>query len=181
MFTVVIVPIACRDVELLEFVRVGMERILPIRVVVSEEVLEVPEGAYDSVREQYVSEYVLSYLASRDPGVGNRVLGIADVDAYSDGLNFVFGQAELNGRYAVVYLPRLRPEFYGEPPNRKLFLERVLKECMHELGHTLGLRHCINPRCVMSFSNSVIEVDRKSPEFCSYCRRAALKVIAGYG
>ena len=41
-----------------------------------------------------------------------KILSICDKDAYSDNLNFVFGKANLGGQVAVIYLPRLRPEFY---------------------------------------------------------------------
>src|SRR5215203_4234012 len=39
------------------------------------------------------------------------ILGICSFDAYSSGLNFVFGQASLTRGVAVIYLPRLRQEF----------------------------------------------------------------------
>jgi archaemetzincin len=35
------------------------------------------------------------------------------LDAYSGGLNFVFGEAYVNGTVAAIYLPRLKQEFYG--------------------------------------------------------------------
>ncbi|MEM0111125.1 MAG: hypothetical protein QXO83_07380 [Desulfurococcus sp.] len=35
----------------------------------------------------------------------------------------------------------------------------------------LGLNHCSNQGCVMSFSNSVVEVDAKSRFFCEECAR----------
>ena len=41
-----------------------------------------------------------------------KILSICDKDAYSDNLNFVFGEANLGGQVAAIYLPRLRPEFY---------------------------------------------------------------------
>jgi archaemetzincin len=47
----------------------------------------------------------------------------------------------------------------------------VEKETLHELGHILGLEHCPNPRCVMSFSNSIYDVDRKEARFCEMCKK----------
>lgn len=41
-----------------------------------------------------------------------KILSICDKDAYSDNLNFVFGEANLGGQVAALYLSRLRPEFY---------------------------------------------------------------------
>jgi archaemetzincin len=139
-------------------------------VILADEVLSPPLEAYDAARGQYRSEHIL-YLAVglREATGADAVLVVAGVDAYSDGLNFVFGEALLGRGAAVVYTPRLRPEFYGAPPSSELFTERLLKESMHELGHAFGLEHCPNPLCVMSFSNSIIEVDRKEAAYCPRC------------
>jgi len=120
-----------------------------------EEGMEVCPG-YNPLRGQYSAEVVLWTLSRRHTG---RVLGVVSEDIYAEPMNFVFGLAELRGRAAVVSTFRLRH------PERRRFRERLLKEALHELGHTLGMRHCTSP-CVMSFSNSLAEVDEKSTEFC---------------
>ena len=51
-------------------------------------------------------------------------------------------------------------------------MERLRKEAVHELGHTFGLRHCDDWRCVMASSHAVERLDVKSAEFCARCRRA---------
>ena len=98
------------------------------------------------------------------------VLGICNFDAYSSGMNFVFGQALLTGGVAAIYLPRLRQEFYGLGADRSIFIERVLKEATHEVGHVFGLNHCPKRSCVMHFSNSLIDTDCKAKDFCNICR-----------
>jgi len=50
-----------------------------------------------------------------------------------------------------------------------LLHERLLKEALHELGHTFGLRHCVDYTCVMSSSNGVERIDLKRAEFCPNC------------
>ncbi len=137
---------------------------------IMEDPLSVPEGAYDPARNQYRSDVILGYLHLIAPEHAEKVLAVTELDLYVGDYNFVFGQAVLNGRYAIVSVARLRPEFYGQPPNVPLLLERLRKEVVHELGHTYGLEHCQVPGCVMRFSNSVRDVDAKQEGFCPRCR-----------
>ena len=127
------------------------------------------EFAYDSARNQYLSTALLREIAARVPQDGIRALGIVEVDLFVPGLNFVFGEATMHGKVAVISLYRLDPRRYGNPANPSLFGKRALKEAVHELGHTFGLEHCKNPRCVMYFSNSLPDSDRKESEFCPTC------------
>lgn len=104
------------------------------------------------------------------------VLGITGADIYAGDLNFVFGQAELNGNYALVSTARLRNTFYGAPEeDEKLFNKRISTEVVHELGHIFGLNHCLSTRCVMFFSNSILDTDRKGDEFCNLCKEKLLR------
>jgi len=135
------------------------------------EVLPIPEEAFDKARQQHRSNVILGKVREymeQEKGL-NCILGIIDADIYVPELNFVFGEAECPGKAAVISLWRLKPEFYGKPSNMELFAERSTKEAVHELGHTLGLRHCSNPFCVMYFSNSIFETDRKQSLFCNKC------------
>ncbi len=132
--------------------------------------LAVPESAYDPRRRQYRSDVILGYLRLLIPKDVEKLIAITELDLFAPGLNFVFGQAVLDGRQAIVSVARLRPEFYGQAPDTKLFLSRVRKEVTHEMGHLYGLEHCPDRSCVMSFSNSIVEVDAKGEEFCPRCR-----------
>jgi archaemetzincin len=114
---------------------------------------------------------MLNVLRARFYPEAERVLGLTDVDCYAPGLNFVFGQAATRAGPAFVALLRLRQAFYGLPADRTLFRERVLKEAIHELGHTWGLEHCEDPECVMRFSNRLRDTDFKSAGFCRRCQR----------
>jgi len=124
--------------------------------------------AYNPARKQYLSSELLAGLerAERE----ERVVGIADVDLYVPRLNFVFGEADVVSGTAIVSLYRLRQEYYGLAPDEDLFLERATKEIVHELGHTFGLGHCLNNKCVMHFSNSLADTDLKEAHFCTMCR-----------
>jgi archaemetzincin len=124
--------------------------------------------AYNPERKQYFSSKLLASLKKSEKD--ERVIGIVDVDLYVPRLNFVFGEADIVSGTTIVSLCRLRQEYYGLAPNEALFLERVTKEIVHELGHTFGLGHCPNNKCVMHFSNSLADTDLKEAHFCNKCR-----------
>jgi archaemetzincin len=130
--------------------------------------LPLPATAYRAERKQHISSLLLEAL--RRIHRGQRLLGVTEADIFAPGLNFVFGEAELPGRVAVISTCRLHEEFWGRPANPDLFRRRALTEAVHELGHTLGLAHCQDPGCVMRFSNTLADTDRKGPDFCPGCR-----------
>ena len=145
--------------------------------------LPVPKEAFNETRRQYSSNNILCKIrnyAKKEKSL-DRILGVVDIDIFVPNLNFVFGEAECPGKAALISLWRLRPEFYGQSPNSELFTERSTKEAVHELGHTLGLRHCSNPFCVMYFSNSIFETDRKQSLFCSKCHLKVEKTVDSLG
>lgn len=130
--------------------------------------LPLPNEAYSRKRLQFRSTAILSHLFPLRMNGWERVLGIAAVDLYVPGLNFVFGEADPKGGVAVFSLFRLKPQS-GTPLGEGLLKRRALTEAVHELGHTYGLGHCPNPHCVMFFSNSIRDTDRKGPFFCRRC------------
>ncbi len=127
--------------------------------------------AYNPERGQYKAGEVLKYLTEiRLPNL-LKLIALLSFDIYEDDLNFVFGFSQLEGRVALVSLFRLRSH------DELLFFERTFKEVNHELGHTFGLDHCKNKKCVMSFSLSIWDVDAKGKEFCQNCKEALLKIL----
>jgi predicted Zn-dependent protease len=126
----------------------------------------VPLG---KIPDKSLIDFLAVRLCHAFEGVYERILGIVDVDLFAPSLNFVFGEADLLHGVAVISLFRLRPENYGLPASANLLQERALKEAIHELGHTYGLMHCNHYRCVMHFSNSLPDTDRKSHQFCRRC------------
>lgn len=171
--------------KILEYIREGVEESFRGGICeIIDDILELPMKAYNSLRGQYLSELLLEevskYALKLSPESGTKyiVLGIADVDIYSPGMNFIFGLAQCPGKAALISLFRLRPEFYGDEPNQDLFLERALKEAVHEIGHTLGLKHCKNQFCVMFFSLHIGMTDRKSRFFCDNCMKSIRDIFA---
>jgi archaemetzincin len=138
-----------------------------------------PAFAHHAERQQHHSTEILARLADFvTPGTW-RLLGVADVDLYIPILTFVFGEAQLDGACAVVSMRRLRQEFYGLPSDPKLADARLLKEAVHELGHTLGLTHCDDYRCAMAASHAVEWIDLKGKDLCPACRALCGSPAAG--
>ena len=130
--------------------------------------------ARDRMRNQYYSTAILQAMQPfAEPDT--RLLAVTSLDLYVPVLTFVFGEAQLSGGCAVVSLHRLREEFYGLPAREDLLRERLVKEAVHELGHTFGLRHCDDWRCVMTSSQAVERLDVKGAEFCFLCGRVVAR------
>lgn len=139
---------------------------LPVRV---REPWSDPQLTYDSSRGQYDSNMLLGQLLSDPSEDAMRILGVTSVDLFIPVLTYVFGEAQLGGRAAVISTNRLRSEKYGLPPDPETLISRLEKEAIHELGHTFGLLHCSNPACVMHASTYVEEIDPKGAIFCAAC------------
>jgi archaemetzincin len=171
---IIIKPMGDIDSNVLEEFKERLKQIFgcPVETVHEDYSLE---KAYDSRRKQYLATKLLSKLKKSGVAKDEKVLGIVDVDLYAPGLNFIFGQAEIASSVAIISLSRLRQEYYGLPPGEALFLDRATKEAVHELGHTFGLDHCPNSKCVMHFSNSLSDTDLKQAAFCSRCRPKLIK------
>jgi archaemetzincin len=166
---ITLVPIGEVDESLLENLGASLEEIFGQEIRV-EEKMRLPEESWHRDRRQYLASSILAVLSPPSSSL-DRVLGVVDVDLFAQRLNFVFWQADVTGRKAVISLHRLRQEFYGLPHDEDIFRQRTLKEEVHELGHTYGLGHCPNPKCLMHFSNTLSDTDLKGWQFCSVCQR----------
>lgn len=123
--------------------------------------LDMPLHAYSARRDQFSAPTILRRICRLEIGEGSKVLAVTNDDLYVRGRNFIFGQAQLNGVCGIISLHRLNTD------DKLLFLERVRKEAVHEIGHTFGLMHCYRHDCVMRFSETVEEADLKPMTFCN--------------
>lgn len=183
MFHIAIVPILFSDIPVLEYLRSSIQDNLPLQADIQNIQVNL-DFSFDSSRGQYNSTLILGRLLELFPqGTGilkeyQRILGVTSCDLFIPILTFVFGEAQLDGRVAVVSSYRLQNERYGLPKDKNLFHNRLVKESVHELGHTLGLIHCYNHDCALHPSTYVEEIDLKSARCCHSCQEKIFKKMA---
>ncbi len=169
-------PIGDVGSDLLSHLELRLEEIFSQPVATCQP-LGYPAHAYDKGRRQYLSIPTLELLSGYR-GSYDRALGVTDVDLYVPGREFIFGQADTVNQVAVISTVRLDRRFYHLPPDDELFLTRAVKEAVHEVGHTYGLKHCDRIECVMFLSNTIRDTDKKGEGFCPPCsKRLKLKSV----
>ena len=131
--------------------------------------LEDVSFAFNGERQQYHSTVMLEHLDRLAPSQGVKVAAMTTVDLYIPILTYVFGEAQLNGRACIVSTYRLKEELPAGNPQQSL-ATRLAKETLHELGHPFNLRHCPEANCIMHYCRHSTDVDRKSDQFCRYCK-----------
>ncbi len=132
---------------------------------------------YSPGRRQYDANSILRVVSGMTAENAVKKVGLLKVDLFIPILTYLFGQAVLNGDTAIASIYRLRNELYGLKQNYMLQIERLRKVTIHELGHTFGLIHCLNPSCVMRSSTYVEDIDQKGIHFCAGCQLELNKKI----
>ncbi|BAU52103.1 hypothetical protein [Mucilaginibacter gotjawali] len=81
----------------------------------------------------------------------------------------VFGLGAMPGTTCVISTFRLK-----RYATKQLFHLRLIKVCLHEIGHNLGLEHCTSgdKRCLMNDAKGTIkEVDGEELFLCAKCKK----------
>lgn len=168
MNTIHLLPVGNVDASLLEHLREELPKSLQVDCEILPYRLD-PSPAYHAERQQFHSSELLQRMMQLVRARDWRFLAITELDLYIPILKYVFGEAQLGGPCAVVSIFRLRQEFYGLDVDEHLLKERLLKESVHELGHTLGLHHCEDYRCAMASSHAVEWIDLRERSWCEEC------------
>jgi len=124
---------------------------------------------FDPARNQYQSTAILKHFIKTTPKGESKICLLVEEDLFIPVLTFVFGEAHMHGQFAIVSSHRLKEQYYMREEDLELLEQRLLKEIVHELGHTFGLVHCIDNRCVMHNSYSVEDTDHKGIYPCEVC------------
>ena len=165
-----IIPIGSIDNKTLQHTQIELEKRFNVSVEIGRQ-LDEPAYAYHKHKKQYNSTKILKKIHKLKLTGYDRILGIVDVDLYVPERTFVFGGADVKKKVSVISLTRLKQKFYDLPEDSALFKYRTIIEAVHELGHTYGLYHCKNDKCVMFLSNTIDDTDHKGAELCSKCEK----------
>ena len=166
--SIVISPVGDIDSELFEPISIEINRIFSYKTEIIP-LLQDVNFAFDPSRKQHHSTSILEKLAEIAPPQAIKVLGITEVDLFIPILTHVYGEAQLGGTACIISTHRLA-EGLSIAADKDTYCERVAKEAVHELGHTFKLRHCKDNACIMHYCRSIKDVDRKSEQFCRYCK-----------
>lgn len=165
-----LVPLDPVDPEILDHISSAISTFFSLSVQILP-TKPLPSSSHHIVRNQHHSTQLLEYLLSCEAHCEFfRVLGITEVDLYIPIFTFVFGEAQLDGKAALISTFRPRGSASGIKAPQSILLNRLLKLSMHELGHTFGLPHCRQDGCLMGFAPNLEKLDQKNPKICKYCQ-----------
>ncbi len=158
-----IVPFEGVDTQLVQAIVQRLRDILPWQFVTASQCADLAPSTQTATVQV---EEVFALLHTNHQ-VNEITIGMTSRDLAAPGFDYVFGYASPDRRAGAVSLFRLTN---GED-SQNVLVERAAKEVLHEVGHVLGLRHCDDPCCVMTYSQALQDTDIKSFQYCEHCSR----------
>lgn len=143
---------------------------------------KIPKQFFVTVKSpRYRADSIIRYLKKIKPDSISHVLGFTAFDISttkkdSEGNILkpeykykdwgIFGLGYMPGESCVVSSFRLKHK------NKAVFISRLQKVSIHEVGHNMGLHHCDNKDCVMTDAvERISTIDNESFELCGECKR----------
>lgn len=154
----------------------------------------IPITLFNEEKGQYDGRKLLKFLTENMTLKEVKAVNLAlfDRDLFIGSLDYAFGLASPFPKISVISILRLHPHFQkdyftGGLKKRKagrfplfvrrlgsqekaLYYDRILKEAIHGIGHTMGLTHCSQKDCIMHPSDTINFIDSKETGFCKSCR-----------
>jgi archaemetzincin len=143
---------------------------------------DLPKHAFVTIKSpRYRADSLLRYLLTIKTDSIDFIMGLTDQDIsitkrdsnghikhpetkYRDW--GIFGLGICPGKSCVISSYRIHDKDYAK------FIDRLMKVCVHEFGHNLGLKHCKTDKCVMQDAvESIRTVDSETLDLCPKCQR----------
>lgn len=170
MIRIAVVPVGDVPADDIETASDALEDAYGVRTIPLDE-RPLPEVGHDSDRDQYDVGILLDVALDAVGGNVDAILGVTDADVFYRRREFVFGSSYLDSGRAVFSTHRLGPP----GPERR---RRVRRQAIKQVAHSVGLEQCDND-CVLQFSPTVHELDRRPERFCTDCHAMLPRELGG--
>jgi len=167
--TIAIQPFESIDTTLLNTIANKLEEKYNIETIILGNI-ELPETCYYKPRNRYRADKLLAYLKTIKPKEAKYILGITNKDISTtvhQQKDFgIFGLGYCPGKSCIVSTHRIKHQ------DNSVFISRLLKISLHEVGHNFGLKHCPNKNCLMTDAEKSIKtIDNAKLNICSDCNQ----------
>ncbi|BCU70669.1 archaemetzincin [Stygiolobus caldivivus] len=130
------------------------------------EITHLNASMFNWKKLQYDAKKIMDYIYEKYSGLPyDSIIGIGCIDAYTENEEYILSYSK--GKISLIFTYRYRDNDGGADLSK--FIERVKKEVLHGVGHTLGLKDCTTPNCVMREVKNLKDIDNKGLNFCPNC------------
>jgi predicted Zn-dependent protease len=123
--------------------------------------------------QQWDAEKLIELILPATEGIKNIngavIIGITEIDIYSNESNFIFGTAQNGKAKGLVSFARYRADFNEEPPQLARLTQRMHKQILSTVGNALGIPRPTDPTSARAYPTNLAEHDAKSEFMSEMC------------